>query len=87
MKKAIWKQIDNKTETYQVWVDESQDQNGDIIEGHFEEKSRIIPVYGTIYEEVDDIPQEEIQQMPTESERIEALEMAMLDLLEVLAND
>lgn len=29
---------------------------------------------------------ENLPQMPTESERIEALEMAMLDLLEVMAN-
>jgi hypothetical protein len=86
MKVATWKKIDEKTETYQVWVEESQDENGNIIEGHYEERSRTVPVYGTVYEEVDDIPHEEIQQMPTESERIEALEMAMLDLLEVLAN-
>ena len=30
---------------------------------------------------------ETIPQMPTESERIEALEMAMLEMLGVLAND
>lgn len=41
------------------------------------------------YEEI--LPEEPIvpkeEQMPTESERIEALEMAMLDLLGVIAND
>lgn len=87
MKKATWKQIGEKTEAYRVWVDECQDENGNVIEGHYEEQTRIVPIYGTVYEEVDDIPQEEIQQMPTDAERIEALEMAMLEVLEVMAND
>ena len=87
MKKATWKQIGEKTEAYRVWVDESQAENGNIIEGHFEERARIVPVYGTVYEEVDDISQEEIvPPMPTDAERIEALEMAMLEILEVMAN-
>ena len=84
MRKAIWKQTDSKTETYQVWVNETQDENGNIIEGHFEEKSRIVPIYGTVYEEVEDIPREEPPQMPTPEERILALEQEIAEMRRAL---
>ena len=38
-------------------------------------------------EEIEKLPKSEaLPQMPTESERLEALEMAMLEIAEVLAN-
>ena len=84
MLNAYYRKIDEKKETYQVWIDEAQDENGNIIEGHYEEQIRIVPVYGTVYEEVDDLPQEEIPQSPTPEERIQALEKELAELKEAL---
>ena len=84
MRKAIFKKIDEKKETYQVWVNETQDENGNIIEGHFEEKSRTVHIYGTVYEEVEDISREEPPQMPTPEERILALKQEIAEMRRVL---
>ena len=84
------KQVGIKKVKKVVHHDEIKDEFGTIIKEAFEEEIEIdVPVYERVYEEVeevDDIPQEEIPQMPTEAERIEALEMAMLELLGVIAN-
>ena len=84
------KQVGIKKVNKIVRHDEINDEFGNIIEEAYDEEIEIdVPVYERVYEEVDevaDIPHEELPQMPTEAERIEALEMAMLELLEVVAN-
>ena len=48
-------------------------------------KTEIVEVPDIIYEEPIDT-ESQIEHIPTESERLEALEMAMLEIAEVLAN-
>ena len=44
----------------------------------------IVEVPDTTYEEIE--TENQFEPLPTETERLEALEMAMLELLEVVAN-
>lgn len=47
-------------------------------------KMEIVEVPDTTYEEIE--TENQFEPLPTETERLEALEMAMLELLEVVAN-
>ena len=47
-------------------------------------KTEIVEVPDTTYEEIE--TENQFEPLPTETERLEALEMAMLELLEVVAN-
>ena len=69
-----------------VHHEDVKDEFGTIIEEAFEEEIEIeIPVFERVYEEVDDLPQqEEIPHSPTPEERIQALEKELAELKEAL---
>ena len=93
MKKAVYKKVDEKIIKEVIHHEESIDELGNVIEAYDEVVDKVVPIMGTVYEEmteeeIEALPKvESIPQMPTDAERIEALEMAMLELLGVIAND
>ena len=89
MKKAIYKKVDERIEKVTIHHEESIDDLGNIIEAYDEVIDKVIPVMGTVYEEM---TQEEIEAStsqkacdnfaePTLEERLEAMENAMLEMV------
>lgn len=86
MKKAVYKKIDERIEYITIHHEESIDELGNIIEAYDEILEKIIPVMGTVYEEM---TQEEVEAItsqeacdnlaePTIEERIYSLETQTL---------
>lgn len=86
MKKAVYKKIDERIEYITIHHEESVDEQGNIIEAHDEVIKKVIPIMGTVYEEmtqeeIDSLKQEEVEIEPTLEERLEAMESAMLEMV------
>jgi hypothetical protein len=81
MKKAIYKKIDERIEKVTIHHEENIDELGNVIEAWDEEIEKIIPIMGTVYEEmtqeeIDSLPKEEdYQPEPTQLDIIEAQTM------------
>ena len=84
MKKAIYKKIDERIEYVTIHHEETIDEFGNIIPSYDEVIEKVIPIMGTVYEEmtqeeidsfsqVDDVPHE-----PTFEERLYDLETQVL---------
>lgn len=92
MKKAVYKKIDEKIVKEVIHHEESVDELGNVIKAYDEVIEKVVPIMGTVYEEmteeeIEALPKTNaIPYMPTESERLEVLEMAMLEMLEVMCN-
>ena len=64
MKKATYKKIGEREETYKIIVPAEYDEDGNILsEEHEETRTRIVPIMGTVYEEM---TEEEILSLETE---------------------
>lgn len=93
MKKAVYKKIDEKIEYITIHHDEFIDENGKVIAPCDEVVKKVIPIMGTVYEELteDEIlslenetsDNDEISDNaePTLEERLEAMENAMLEMI------
>lgn len=91
IKNAIYKQIGEREEIYTIIVPAEYDEDGNILkEAHEDTLTRMVPIKGTVYEEM---TQKEILSLknkvsdkfkptlPTDEERLEALESALLDII------
>ena len=87
MKKAVYKKVDERIEHITIHHDEFIDENGNPIEAYDEVVEVVVPIMGTVYEEM---TQEEILSLenetsdnakPTLEERLEAMENAMLEMI------
>ena len=88
MKKAVYRKIDERIEYITIHHEESVDEQGNIIEAYDETIKKVVPIMGTVYEEmsqeeIDALSQEEElhQVEPTFEERLEAMENAMLEMV------
>ena len=86
MKKAVYKQVDTRIEKVTIHHEATVDDFGVVIEAYDEVIDKVIPVMGTVYEEmtqeeIASLPQEEVYHEPTAEERLEALEGALLEMI------
>ena len=86
MRKAIYKKVDERIEYVTVHHDETIDENGNVIEAYDETIEKVVPIMGTVYEEmtqedIDSLKQEEVVAEPTYEERLEAMENAVLEMI------
>lgn len=86
MKKAIYKKVDERIELLTIHHEESVDENGNVIEAYDETIEKVVPIMGTVYEEMTDdevaeLSADEVLHEPTIEERLEALEQATLEMI------
>ena len=87
MKKLVYKKIDERIEQVTVHHEESVDEYGNVIDAYDEVIDKVVPVIGTVYEEmtqeeIDELSkQEEVVVEPTYEERLEAMENAVLEMI------
>lgn len=87
MKKAVYKKISEEIVKKTIHHEESIDEHGNVIPAYDEEIEVVIPIMGTVYEEM---TEEEVLSLetevsdneePTTEERLEALEGALLEMI------
>lgn len=86
MKKLVYKKIDERIEQVVVHHEESVDEYGNVIPSYDEVIDKVVPVMGTVYEEMTDdevaeLSANEVVSEPTVEERLEALEQATLEMI------
>ncbi len=86
MKKAVYKKIDERIEKVIKHHEEQIDENGNVIEAYDEVIDKVVPIMGVVYEdmtqeEIDNMPKDEIEVIPTLEERLDAMENAMLEMI------
>lgn len=86
MKKAVYKKIDERIEKVTIHHEETVDEFGNVIEAYDEVIDKAVPVMGVVYEEmtqeeIENMPNEELEHEPTLEERLEVMESAMLEMI------
>ena len=88
MKKAVYKKIDERIEQVTVYHEPTVDEQGNSIDGYYEDINVTVPIMGTVYEDMTqeevDALQSEVVEEPVYDTRIEELEKEVNDLKELI---
>ena len=89
MKKLVYKKIGERVEQVTVYHEPTVDEQGNSIDGYYEDINVTVPIMGTVYEEmtqeeVDALQSEVVEEPVVQDTRIEELEKEVNDLKELI---